>query len=1118
MSQKAITDNLYKRAFVNVVFNTNLDSTFDSIEAGYRKLGLICCFVNNGVPYNYQFIGSSLTGAGWYSPSNWKKIPFEDGTFSQSFITGKYLSPNNSTTISLSGYNITKFLLLEAYSSFTFSRLQVRSDFAYCHVFDANFAFLGALVNSSGSEQSNYILTKSSILAQYPTAKLVKLCVQSGTIITSNTTFETVLSGINTGYEVPPLVVSQSIGQSTIDLMSQKAATDNFYKRAVINIQYYISLDETFNSIEAGYRKLGLICCFVNAGVPYSYQFYGSSLTGSGWYSPSNWKKIPFEDGTFSQSFITGKYLSPNNSTTISLSGYNITKFLLLEAYSSFTFSRLQVRSDFAYCHVFDANFAFLGALVNSSGSEQSNYILTKSSILAQYPTAKLVKLCVQSGTIITSNTTFETVLSGINTGYEVPPLVVSQSIGQSTIDLMSQKAATDNFYKRAVINIQYYISLDETFNSIEAGYRKLGLICCFVNAGVPYSYQFYGSSLTGSGWYSSANWKKIPNSEESFIASIGAYPQQLITGFYLSPNSVAITTLSGYNITKMLFLDAYTSFTFSVLLARTDFAYCHAFDANYAFLGALVNTGAAQNNYTLNKSAILALYPTAKFIKLCVQSATITANTNFENVLNGINGPYEIISPKLGLVSLNYATSLDNTFDSVSSIDRKLGLIVAVTQSGLTTNYQFTGNSLTGSGWSSALNWKKVSYYEDNNAEVGVNAALSNYTSSAVGPAIMLEPAPFDGTITEIKMANPTNASQLVFKVYNYTGGAYVEAASYTYASDYTATNTAYRFSVNIPILKGQFLGTTNGFYWGYSAGSRFWFPANNNTYTGIFFQYFIQKKIFNLLPINPTVNYKNRWENKIIVLDGDSISSTDYPWYAAQMKAKTNALAVYNNGQSGGKASGLGVTSRLQSKVYDYNPDLIIVMETGNHDGAAGSVGTFASTSVNGLLGEPVVTELAINYDYVSGTEPSYIACIDLYQRKILAKYRNIRANANLTGSETEAEKKAKIDAVKKTRLVFLTGLPQKRYNSGSSFSLPANWERNRQAIIEVCTKNGVPYIDTMKIFSTELDWVLEPYWNSPTDKVTNNGIYTMDGLHPNEYGYDYLTNILADKVNGI
>ena len=41
------------------------------------------------------------------------------------------------------------------------------------------------------------------------------------------------------------------------------------------------------------------------------------------------------------------------------------------------------------------------------------------------------------------------------------------------------------------------------------------------------------------------------------------------------------------------------------------------------------------------------------------------------------------------------------------------------------------------------------------------------------------------------------------------------------------------------------------------------------------------------------------------------------------------------------------------------------------------------------------------------------------------------------------------------------------------------------------------------------------LEPYWTSPTDKDTNNGIYTMDGLHPNKYGYRRIAEIFCKDI---
>ena len=44
------------------------------------------------------------------------------------------------------------------------------------------------------------------------------------------------------------------------------------------------------------------------------------------------------------------------------------------------------------------------------------------------------------------------------------------------------------------------------------------------------------------------------------------------------------------------------------------------------------------------------------------------------------------------------------------------------------------------------------------------------------------------------------------------------------------------------------------------------------------------------------------------------------------------------------------------------------------------------------------------------------------------------------------------------------------------------------------------------------TAFDMSVEPYWTLPTDKNTNNGVYFMDGLHPNKYGYEILAGVVT------
>lgn len=239
-------------------------------------------------------------------------------------------------------------------------------------------------------------------------------------------------------------------------------------------------------------------------------------------------------------------------------------------------------------------------------------------------------------------------------------------------------------------------------------------------------------------------------------------------------------------------------------------------------------------------------------------------------------------------------------------------------------------------------------------------------------------------------------------------------------------------------------------------------------------------------------------------IILYGDSISSTDYVWYKDAMEDITGAV-VYNGGFSGYSAQLLAQNTQIQ-RIIDYNPNVIIVLLGGNDSGESQTVGTF-----NGfVIGEPIVTETNVDNEY-NGTK--YIQAVSHLMRRLIKSYDNIRTRANLTGAETEQEKETKIDAVIKPVIYFCTPLPQKRNNSSDPFSIVANWERKRDAIYECCQRYKVDCIDLYELL--RIDMSAEPYWVSPTNKTTNNGVLTMDGLHPNKYGYRIISEIVCSKI---
>ena len=228
-----------------------------------------------------------------------------------------------------------------------------------------------------------------------------------------------------------------------------------------------------------------------------------------------------------------------------------------------------------------------------------------------------------------------------------------------------------------------------------------------------------------------------------------------------------------------------------------------------------------------------------------------------------------------------------------------------------------------------------------------------------------------------------------------------------------------------------------------------------------------------------------------KIIFLAGDSRSSTDYTFYGAQIEAKTRGTAIVG-GASGKKAAYIASNAYFQ-RLIDNPHDFSIWLVGGNDSGQANSVGTFSATSPNGIAGEPVVTQTDINIDY-DGTK--FIQAID----HMIRKYRSLFYDwVTLNNGH-------------KPRMIMCTDIPQKRQSS-LEYSNPVNWERKRQAIIEACEKNGIPYLDLLVLCSFDMSY--EPAYVPPTDKTTNNGLYYMDGLHPNQYGMDLITSIEVAEI---
>lgn len=229
-----------------------------------------------------------------------------------------------------------------------------------------------------------------------------------------------------------------------------------------------------------------------------------------------------------------------------------------------------------------------------------------------------------------------------------------------------------------------------------------------------------------------------------------------------------------------------------------------------------------------------------------------------------------------------------------------------------------------------------------------------------------------------------------------------------------------------------------------------------------------------------------------KTVFLAGDSRSSTDYSFYGETMEEKTGATVIVG-GASGWKTSAIASDSyftRLTNNAHDFS----IWLVGGNDTGESETVGTFDNTSVNGIAGESVVEETDISIDYSGNT---FVQAVDHIMRKYKALFYDWKTLAN----------------GHKPKMIFCTDIPQKRSGGGSTWNLPDNWERKRQAIIECCKKNNVACLDLYALCNFDMEY--EPEWTSPTDKVNNNGLYFMDGLHPNKYGIDIITSLEIEEI---
>lgn len=221
-------------------------------------------------------------------------------------------------------------------------------------------------------------------------------------------------------------------------------------------------------------------------------------------------------------------------------------------------------------------------------------------------------------------------------------------------------------------------------------------------------------------------------------------------------------------------------------------------------------------------------------------------------------------------------------------------------------------------------------------------------------------------------------------------------------------------------------------------------------------------------------------------ILLAGDSRSSTDYSFYQEILERKTGASVLVAG--ASGRTAAYNASDEYFSRIAADGHDFSLWLVGGNDDGSAGTVGTFSPDSVLARQGEPAVEETDLTRDYEGET---FIQAVDHIMRKYKSLFYDPEKNAS----------------GRVPRMIFCTDLPQQRDNADSPWSRRENWERKRQAILECCEKNGIPCLDLYTLCG--FDMAYEPMYHEPTDTKSDNGIYYMDGLHPNARGIDLITN---------
>jgi lysophospholipase L1-like esterase len=233
-------------------------------------------------------------------------------------------------------------------------------------------------------------------------------------------------------------------------------------------------------------------------------------------------------------------------------------------------------------------------------------------------------------------------------------------------------------------------------------------------------------------------------------------------------------------------------------------------------------------------------------------------------------------------------------------------------------------------------------------------------------------------------------------------------------------------------------------------------------------------------------------------IMLYGASMCSNSYPWFKEWLEKYTGA-EVFNAGNPGWSAKRVASTT-YYDKVAQINPDVIYIMLGGNDKGD--DVGTFGAISTQTLVEEIPLTESWSDAE-ANDKDYKFIQSLDYILRKLKSEYYDINDNPK--------------DDKRFPYIVVGTFTPQHREGySMIEYNDPQNWLNKRNAIVECANKNNIPCLD---VFSNiGIDWDEEPYYNQALDYVNgaptlaNRGIYTLDGLHLNEYGFERLARLVS------